>query len=712
MIFGKKKSIMALFILLLQIFLINFMVTSSFGITQSFFPTYNGGDGYIYSDYVYASQPGNFFSNDLKVGCEEGDNMRILLFFDISSLPPNATISNARLFMRLNKSDDSFGSRNISLYWVNQYWNYVNSDANWLCRDISSNSTCAAYWNTPGGDYYSSYVLQTISVGQTQQDYMWQGNLKNAVANWYVQPSENYGLILIGEEGCWVDDTAKWFDSQEKLGGVAPRLEVDYTVTSDTTAPTVTITSPPSGTTYTTAQSVTITATASDNVGVTKVEFYDGATLKGTDTAAPYTYSWSITTADNGAHNWTAKAYDAANNSSISVVTLTVNIDTTCLPPGNFGHSSPVDEIMDQATDVDIVWEDASGATSYDVYFGKTNPPRFVFNTSSTSYDPGTLDKGTIYYWQVVARNSCGTTSGSISSFTTLSSGPSGLTGKAISATKIVISWKDNSADETGFEIQRKSGTCSSTSQWGTIANAGSDTTYDQDGGLSANTTYSYRVRALYQAGDLPWSSWSNCKSAKTALSGTPRAPENLIATSISENEILLTWTDDSTSETSFKIYRIVGTGSPALIATKGANVQSHNDTKASGNAATKTYTYYIQACNSHGCSPSTSWAVVPYQPTNPTATLVSSDTIDIAWNDSTNETGFDIWRSIDHCPISDANSIDRVEDNIPLYRDSGRSPGTDYLYKVGVYKRSPAMPYAYGYSLYSDCSGATTGTQ
>jgi hypothetical protein len=50
----------------------------------------------------------------------------------------------------------------------------------------------------------------------------------------------------------------------------------------DTTPPTVSISGPASGTRYTTAQTVTITATASDSVGVTKVEFYDGATLRAT----------------------------------------------------------------------------------------------------------------------------------------------------------------------------------------------------------------------------------------------------------------------------------------------------------------------------------------------------------------------------------------------------------------------------------------------
>src|SRR5207237_918762 len=98
----------------------------------------------------------------------------------------------------------------------------------------------------------------------------------------------------------------------------------------DGTPPTVSISSPASGTTYTSAQTVTITASASDNVGVSKVEFYDGGVLKGTDTTSPYTYAWAFTNVNNGLHSWTARAYDAAGNPTTSkAVNLTVNIAGT-----------------------------------------------------------------------------------------------------------------------------------------------------------------------------------------------------------------------------------------------------------------------------------------------------------------------------------------------------------------------------------------------
>ena len=90
---------------------------------------------------------------------------------------------------------------------------------------------------------------------------------------------------------------------------------------SDTTAPTVSITSPANGATV--SGTVSITASASDNVGVSKVEFYVNNTLKSTDTISPYSYGWDTTTLTNGTYTLAAKAYDAAGNvgqsSSISV---------------------------------------------------------------------------------------------------------------------------------------------------------------------------------------------------------------------------------------------------------------------------------------------------------------------------------------------------------------------------------------------------------
>ncbi|MBK8727141.1 MAG: CehA/McbA family metallohydrolase [Holophagaceae bacterium] len=95
---------------------------------------------------------------------------------------------------------------------------------------------------------------------------------------------------------------------------------VTVTPAPDATAPTVSASE--SGT----AGSITLSATAADNVGVTKVEFYVDGVLKGTDSASPYSLALDSTTLTNANHSLTAKAFDAAGNSTTSTpVAFTIN---------------------------------------------------------------------------------------------------------------------------------------------------------------------------------------------------------------------------------------------------------------------------------------------------------------------------------------------------------------------------------------------------
>lgn len=107
---------------------------------------------------------------------------------------------------------------------------------------------------------------------------------------------------------------------------------------ADTQSPTVSLTASPLN--VTAAGNVTLSASASDNVAVTKVEFYDGGTLLNTVTTSPYTYAHALTAAQNGPHTYTAKAYDAAGNVGVSgVQSVNVNIVTT-LPDGIWDTSN------------------------------------------------------------------------------------------------------------------------------------------------------------------------------------------------------------------------------------------------------------------------------------------------------------------------------------------------------------------------------------
>jgi hypothetical protein len=77
------------------------------------------------------------------------------------------------------------------------------------------------------------------------------------------------------------------------------------------------------------------------------------------------------------------------------------------------------------------------------------------------------------------------------------------LTATAVSSSQIDLTWLDNSSNETGFKIERKTGSGGTYSQ---IATVGAGVTSYDNTGLSAGTTYYYRVRANNAAGDSAYS--------------------------------------------------------------------------------------------------------------------------------------------------------------------------------------------------------------
>jgi len=97
-------------------------------------------------------------------------------------------------------------------------------------------------------------------------------------------------------------------------------------------APTVSITSPASGTSYTAPASVVVNANASDSDGsVTRVDFYAGTTLIGSDSSAPYSVTWSNVVA--GSYSLTAKAVDNGGASTTSAaVAITVTAAANAAP--------------------------------------------------------------------------------------------------------------------------------------------------------------------------------------------------------------------------------------------------------------------------------------------------------------------------------------------------------------------------------------------
>ena len=105
-------------------------------------------------------------------------------------------------------------------------------------------------------------------------------------------------------------------------------------------APTVALTAPAAGATYTAPATVVLTAAATDDDGtVAKVDFYDGTTLLGSATAAPFTYTW--TGAPAGLHSLSAIATDngGATGTSLAVpITINSGVCTGTGPGGEYSY--------------------------------------------------------------------------------------------------------------------------------------------------------------------------------------------------------------------------------------------------------------------------------------------------------------------------------------------------------------------------------------
>lgn len=215
-----------------------------------------------------------------------------------------------------------------------------------------------------------------------------------------------------------------------KLIGNAPNVVVDRLVMTqdlactptdngdncanpaDTTPPIVSITSPSNNATL--ASTTTVTAHATDDVLMSKVEFYVDGTKVGTDTsgsAGDYTYSLTPSSYSVGSHTLTAKAYDSSSNvTTSSNVTFSV-ADTTAPTISAVASSS-----ISQAT-ATITWTTNESAESL-VQYGLTTSYGSTTTLDSakvTSHSVGVsgLASNTTYHYKVISKDAAGNSASS-----------------------------------------------------------------------------------------------------------------------------------------------------------------------------------------------------------------------------------------------------------------------------------------------------------
>ena len=171
----------------------------------------------------------------------------------------------------------------------------------------------------------------------------------------------------------------------------------------------------------------------------------------------------------------------------------------------------------------------------------------------------------------------------------------------AVSATQIDLAWTASSDNVgvTGYLVERCSGGgCSSFAQ---VAGPIGTTTYS-DTGLTASTSYSYRVRATDAAGNL--SGYSSVATATTlAASGDtqpPSAPGTLAATAMSGTQVNLSWgaATDNVGVTGYRVERCQGSGCSDFVKLIVVTATTFVD---SGLTPNTTYNYIVRATDAAG---------------------------------------------------------------------------------------------------------------
>ncbi|WP_438426353.1 fibronectin type III domain-containing protein [Aquimarina macrocephali] len=414
---------------------------------------------------------------------------------------------------------------------------------------------------------------------------------------------------------------------------------------------------------------------STDNVGVTGYDVYQG-NVKITGVSGT-SYNVTGLTA-NTTYEFRVKAKDAAGNTSgfsntVSVTTKEATDTETPSVPTNLSASNV------EQTSLSLSWvasTDNVGVTGYDVYQGNVK----ITSVNGTSYNVTGLTANTTYEFRVKAKDAAGNTSGFSNTVsvttkeatdTEAPSVPTNLSASNVEQTSLSLSWvaSTDNVGVTGYDVYQ--GNVKITSVSGTSYNVT---------GLTANTTYEYRVKAKDAAGNT--SGFSNTVSVTTKEATdteAPSVPTNLSASNVEQTSLSLSWvaSTDNVGVTGYDVYQ----GNVKITSVSGT---SYNVT---GLTANTTYEYRVKAKDAAGNTSGFSNTVsvttkeatdteAPSVPTNLSASNVEQTSLSLSWVASTDNvgvTGYDVYQG--NVKITSVSGTS--------YNVTGLTANTTYEYRV-----------------------------
>ena len=365
-----------------------------------------------------------------------------------------------------------------------------------------------------------------------------------------------------------------------------------------------------------------------------------------------------------------------------------VSNDSTIVPKAPSAPTAPfspapANGATGVGTNATLTWS-TTGATSYDVNFGTSNPPpQVVSGISTASYSPTSLANGTTYFWQVVARNSGGATTGPVWSFTTATTppatptAPNPATGATNVATDVTLTWSSSGA--TSYDVLF--GSSDPPSQ---VATALSTASYTP-AGLAAGTTYFWQIVAHNSGGAVQGPEWTFTTVAAAQPPTAPAAPTPPSAATGVSTTPTLSWT--SSGATSYDVAFGMNNPPPA-VATNQAAATYTPAPLANGT----TYFWQIVARNAAGTTAGPVWSfttaaatppAVPNSPHPADGALNVALNTTLTWS-SAGATTYDVNFGTTNPPAPAATA-----QSAAAYSPSSLSSGTTYFWQIVAHSGS-----------------------
>ncbi len=348
----------------------------------------------------------------------------------------------------------------------------------------------------------------------------------------------------------------------------------------------------------------------------------------------------------NTTYRYRVRAMDVAGNLSpisaehTTATPSTVTPDTT--PPEISGIS--VSNItVNTATVAWLTNEEADSQVAYGTSPSLgTQTTADLLRTTSRIVTLRNLAANTTYYYVVRSRDAAGNLRvSSLALFTTLPApvtadttpptAPVNLSGVAISSSQINLSWSasTDTVGVTGYRVESCTGaSCTNFAQVGSPTVTTLSVT-----GLSSNTIYRFRIRALDAAGNLSAYSTELSVTTPTATSGNtidtapPTAPANVSAVAVSSSQVNLSWSPsvDSVGVTGYRVESCTGVSCVQFVHIASPTGTTYSITNLAANTI---YRFRIRALDAAGnlSAYSTEMNVTtPANPTTGTGTVVDT---------------------------------------------------------------------------------------